>query len=269
MRRRLQRAGRRLGAARAGHDGVGSVRRRRRFRRRAGTGGGRDRAACSAWTRRAVRRDARAGGAGRPRLRSRCSPIRCAARWPRSGRARRRRRAGPAPGRGGPGGRSTCWPPRGCHGSIHIGCEAASFARDVGLYRGHGYAVEQMRVFDSFPLTHHVECVAVLTRVTRTSGSARSSAATGRARTTPTDIAVTTAPLRVNSQNEIGMVCARGDAQHHDVGAGADGGQVAAEVRPEGQRPPQRLRLWAGSRTARGQLGDDRESSSRHRGCCR
>lgn len=48
---------------------------------------------------------------------------------------------------------------------IHVGCEAASFARDVGLYRGHGYAVEQLRVFDSFPLTHHVECVAVLSRL--------------------------------------------------------------------------------------------------------
>jgi tRNA/tmRNA/rRNA uracil-C5-methylase (TrmA/RlmC/RlmD family) len=47
---------------------------------------------------------------------------------------------------------------------IHIGCEAASFARDVGLYRGHGYAVVELRVFDSFPLTHHVECVAVLSR---------------------------------------------------------------------------------------------------------
>lgn len=47
---------------------------------------------------------------------------------------------------------------------IHIGCEAASFARDVGLYLGHGYGVEDLRVFDSFPLTHHVECVAVLTR---------------------------------------------------------------------------------------------------------
>ncbi|MDT5019207.1 MAG: hypothetical protein QOD39_5367 [Mycobacterium sp.] len=47
---------------------------------------------------------------------------------------------------------------------IHIGCEAASFARDVGLYRGHGYMVEDLRVFDSFPLTHHIECVAVLTR---------------------------------------------------------------------------------------------------------
>ncbi|MBU9764704.1 class I SAM-dependent RNA methyltransferase [Mycobacterium sp. TNTM28] len=47
---------------------------------------------------------------------------------------------------------------------IHIGCEAASFARDVGLYLRHGYQVEDLRVFDSFPLTHHVECVAVLTR---------------------------------------------------------------------------------------------------------
>ncbi|WP_343601088.1 TRAM domain-containing protein [Mycobacterium sp.] len=47
---------------------------------------------------------------------------------------------------------------------VHIGCEAASFARDIGLYRGHGYAVETIRVFDAFPLTHHVECLALLTR---------------------------------------------------------------------------------------------------------
>lgn len=47
---------------------------------------------------------------------------------------------------------------------VHIGCEAASFARDIGLYRGHGYAVEQLEVFDSFPLTHHVECIAALHR---------------------------------------------------------------------------------------------------------
>ena len=47
---------------------------------------------------------------------------------------------------------------------VHIGCEPASFARDIGLYRGHGYTVEQLEVFDSFPLTHHVECVAALQR---------------------------------------------------------------------------------------------------------
>ena len=47
---------------------------------------------------------------------------------------------------------------------IHIGCEAAAFARDIGLYRGHGYRVQDIRVFDAFPLTHHVECLALLSR---------------------------------------------------------------------------------------------------------
>ncbi|MFY9767420.1 MAG: class I SAM-dependent RNA methyltransferase [Mycobacterium sp.] len=47
---------------------------------------------------------------------------------------------------------------------VHIGCEAASFARDIGLYRRHGYVVNKIRVFDSFPLTHHIECVALVTR---------------------------------------------------------------------------------------------------------
>ncbi len=47
---------------------------------------------------------------------------------------------------------------------VHIGCEAASFARDIGLYRSHGYTVGEIQVFDSFPLTHHIECVALLTR---------------------------------------------------------------------------------------------------------
>ncbi|HTY31331.1 class I SAM-dependent RNA methyltransferase [Mycobacterium sp.] len=46
---------------------------------------------------------------------------------------------------------------------VHIGCEAASFARDIGLYRAHGYAVERIKVFDAFPLTHHTESVALLT----------------------------------------------------------------------------------------------------------
>jgi tRNA/tmRNA/rRNA uracil-C5-methylase (TrmA/RlmC/RlmD family) len=46
---------------------------------------------------------------------------------------------------------------------VHIGCEAAAFARDIGLYRAHGYAVEKLEVFDAFPLTHHVECIALLT----------------------------------------------------------------------------------------------------------
>jgi tRNA/tmRNA/rRNA uracil-C5-methylase (TrmA/RlmC/RlmD family) len=47
---------------------------------------------------------------------------------------------------------------------VHIGCEAAAFARDIGLYRTHGYVVDELKVFDAFPLTHHVECVGLLTR---------------------------------------------------------------------------------------------------------
>ncbi|MEB4210853.1 TRAM domain-containing protein [Mycobacterium sp. 94-17] len=47
---------------------------------------------------------------------------------------------------------------------VHIGCEAASFARDIGIYLRHGYTVERIRVFDAFPLTHHTECIALLTR---------------------------------------------------------------------------------------------------------
>ena len=50
---------------------------------------------------------------------------------------------------------------------IHIGCEAAAFARDIGLYRQHGYHVQDIRVFDAFPLTHHVECIALLTKTGR------------------------------------------------------------------------------------------------------
>ncbi|MBY0443412.1 MAG: TRAM domain-containing protein [Mycobacteriaceae bacterium] len=47
---------------------------------------------------------------------------------------------------------------------VHIGCEVAAFARDIGLYRSHGYAVEKISVFDAFALTHRSECIALLTR---------------------------------------------------------------------------------------------------------
>ena len=47
---------------------------------------------------------------------------------------------------------------------VHVGCDAASFARDLGRYAVHGYRVRGWRAFDAFPLTHHIEAVAVLTR---------------------------------------------------------------------------------------------------------
>ncbi|WP_280233118.1 class I SAM-dependent RNA methyltransferase [Nocardia cyriacigeorgica] len=47
---------------------------------------------------------------------------------------------------------------------VHIGCDPASFARDLGLYRAAGYELTALRAFDAFPATHHVECLALLER---------------------------------------------------------------------------------------------------------
>lgn len=47
---------------------------------------------------------------------------------------------------------------------IHIGCDAARFARDLGLFVTHGYRIAELRGFDAFPLTHHVEAIACLVR---------------------------------------------------------------------------------------------------------
>lgn len=47
---------------------------------------------------------------------------------------------------------------------VHIGCDPAAFARDLGLYLDAGYHLADLRAFDAFPATHHVECVALLDR---------------------------------------------------------------------------------------------------------
>lgn len=47
---------------------------------------------------------------------------------------------------------------------VHVGCDAARFARDLGLFARAGYRIAGIRAFDAFPLTHHVEAVACLVR---------------------------------------------------------------------------------------------------------
>ncbi|MFD6895756.1 class I SAM-dependent RNA methyltransferase [Rhodococcus sp. NPDC060086] len=47
---------------------------------------------------------------------------------------------------------------------IHVGCDPASFGRDVGLYRAQGFELADLRAFAAFPSTHHVECLALFTR---------------------------------------------------------------------------------------------------------
>nr|MDQ3307585.1 hypothetical protein [Actinomycetota bacterium] len=44
----------------------------------------------------------------------------------------------------------------------YVGCEPASLARDVAIFAEHGYRLSGLRAFDLFPMTHHVECVAIL-----------------------------------------------------------------------------------------------------------
>ncbi len=47
---------------------------------------------------------------------------------------------------------------------VYVACDPAALARDVATFAGHGYVLETLRAFDLFPMTHHVECVALLTR---------------------------------------------------------------------------------------------------------
>jgi tRNA/tmRNA/rRNA uracil-C5-methylase (TrmA/RlmC/RlmD family) len=46
----------------------------------------------------------------------------------------------------------------------YVSCDPATLARDVGLLQERGWALEGLRAFDAFPMTHHVECVAWLVR---------------------------------------------------------------------------------------------------------
>ena len=45
----------------------------------------------------------------------------------------------------------------------YVACDPAALARDVALFAEHGYRLASLRAFDLFPMTHHVECVAILT----------------------------------------------------------------------------------------------------------
>jgi tRNA/tmRNA/rRNA uracil-C5-methylase (TrmA/RlmC/RlmD family) len=46
----------------------------------------------------------------------------------------------------------------------YVSCDPATLARDLALLTGGGWTLEDLRAFDAFPMTHHVECVATLTR---------------------------------------------------------------------------------------------------------
>ncbi|MFE5291326.1 class I SAM-dependent RNA methyltransferase [Isoptericola sp. NPDC056618] len=53
---------------------------------------------------------------------------------------------------------------RGPRRVVYVACDPAALARDVAYLAEHGYGLTDLRAFDLFPMTHHVEAVAVLDR---------------------------------------------------------------------------------------------------------
>ncbi|MFF4233776.1 class I SAM-dependent RNA methyltransferase [Streptomyces sp. NPDC001820] len=49
----------------------------------------------------------------------------------------------------------------------YVACDPAALARDLAYFREGGYKPRTLRAFDLFPMTHHVECVAILEPVTK------------------------------------------------------------------------------------------------------
>jgi tRNA/tmRNA/rRNA uracil-C5-methylase (TrmA/RlmC/RlmD family) len=45
---------------------------------------------------------------------------------------------------------------------VYVACDPAALARDLATFADEGYVLEALRAFDLFPMTHHIECVAVL-----------------------------------------------------------------------------------------------------------
>ena len=44
----------------------------------------------------------------------------------------------------------------------YVACDPASLARDLAYFAEFGYRLADLRAFDLFPMTHHVECVALV-----------------------------------------------------------------------------------------------------------
>ncbi|MEV0259836.1 TRAM domain-containing protein [Streptomyces sp. NPDC050617] len=49
----------------------------------------------------------------------------------------------------------------------YVACDPAALARDLKYFAGEGYHPVTLRAFDLFPMTHHVECVAILKPVAK------------------------------------------------------------------------------------------------------
>ncbi|MEO6881905.1 MAG: TRAM domain-containing protein [Mycobacteriaceae bacterium] len=55
---------------------------------------------------------------------------------------------------------------------VYVACDPAALGRDVALLGAQGYRLAKLRAFDAFPMTHHVECIALFTRAAHRAGTA-------------------------------------------------------------------------------------------------
>jgi tRNA/tmRNA/rRNA uracil-C5-methylase (TrmA/RlmC/RlmD family) len=53
-------------------------------------------------------------------------------------------------------------PASGLRRVAYVSCDPATLARDIALFAGLGWQLADLRGFDAFPMTHHVECLATL-----------------------------------------------------------------------------------------------------------
>lgn len=56
----------------------------------------------------------------------------------------------------------------GAKAVAYVSCDPAAFARDVRYFANHGWKLAQLRAFDLYPHTHHIETVALLVPKTPT-----------------------------------------------------------------------------------------------------
>ena len=47
---------------------------------------------------------------------------------------------------------------------VYVACDPAALARDTAYLADYGYSLVKVRAFDLFPMTHHIECVALYAR---------------------------------------------------------------------------------------------------------